>query len=301
MIGEGSTLVIGGSGQIGQSLVRSLARRGRHATSTFCRNARLGGVHLDASDPREVAAVFGRIGPAVVINAVNTPGGADACERDPALAHRYHFESGRHLADAARGRGARFVQISTDYVFDGTGGPYAESDPTWPLSQLGRARRDLEKYVSEHADDALIVRTSFVFSWTLESKTSNFVMQIIDSVRDQSPIRVPLDQIGNVTYAPNFADALVELIEKRVTGLFHLAGVTRCSKYEWAMKAADTFGLDSSLIRGVTTAELGQAAPRPLESGFMLDKVRRVLERTRLMSLDEGLAAMRDRMLSASE
>lgn len=293
-----SVLVIGGSGQVGQQLVRSLVTRGRPVTGTYSRHAASGLVHLDSSDPAEVMRVMRHFDPTVVINAMNAPGGADACELDQQLARRAHFDGPRRLADAAHQHHARFVQISTDYVFDGAGGPYVETDLPRPLSRLGQAKFDLENYLLDQSPDVLIARTSFVFSWTPESSTRNFVMQLLDSARSQTPMKVPSDQIGNVTYAPNFADALAKLIDKEVAGLYHLAGTTRCSKYEWALKVVDAFGLDHSLIQAVPTADLTQRAARPLSSGFVLDKVRRVLDSTRLMTLDEGLSAMKAQMLS---
>lgn len=147
----------------------------------------------------------------------------------------------------------------------------------------------------------LVVRTSFVFSWTPESSTKNFVMQLMDSDRAGHGMRVPTDQVGNVTYAPNFAEALVELVSCGATGLYHVAGTTRCSKFEWALRAAERFGLDTARIRGVSTAELRQAGLRPLQSGFRLDKAQAALARTRLMSLEEGLTAMESEMAMTKE
>ena len=296
MHNDGPVLVVGGSGQIGQQLVRLISQTGQEAVGTYFRNERPGLVHLDASDAKQVSEVCAQIKPAVVINASNAPGGTDACELDPSLAERFHFGNGRNLADAARQYGAKFVQISTDYVFDGEAGPYAETDVAKPLSQLGRAKLRLEEYTLQNAPSTLIVRTSFVFSWAPESKTKNFVMQIFDNYRNQQLMRVPIDQVSNVTYAPNLAAALVEMIQMDLTGLYHLAGTTRCSKYDWAIRVAGFFGLDPSLIQGVTTSELGQAGPRPLQSGFVLDKVQAVLQKPPLMLLEEGLSEVKRQM-----
>jgi len=287
-------LVVGGSGQIGQQLVRLLHARRRPVVGTYCHNARGGMLALDASDAEQARRVVDEVRPAVVVNAANARGGSDACERDPSLAERYHFGNGRNLADAARRADARFVQISTDYVFDGRDGPYDDEDAApAPLSRLGQAKLRLESYIAERMQDALIVRTSFVFSWTPRSKTRNFAMQVLLNHKSGEAMRVPVDQVGNVTYAPNFAAGLFELIEMRAQGVYHLAGTTRCSKYAWAMRMVDVFDLDPALIVGVTTEELKQDAPRPLESGFILDKVRETLAHTRLMSLDEGLLDMK--------
>lgn len=252
-------------------------------------------MNLDAADEHQVSELFDRVKPAVVINAANSPGGTDACEQDPDLAEQYHFGSGRKLADASKRCGAKFVQISTDYVFDGRSGPYAETDPPNPLSRLGQAKLRLEEYVLNNVSDALIARTTFVFSWTPESKTGNFAMQIFENNRQGKSMNVPVDQVGNVTYAPNFSQALLELIRMGHSGIYHLAGTTRCSKHEWALALTDFFGLDPTLIQGVTTQQLAQPGPRPLQAGFILDKVQGVLQ-TALLSLPDSLGEMRSQM-----
>lgn len=292
----GPVLVVGGSGQIGQNLLGQLAAAGVPATGTYFRNQAPGLTQLDASDPAQVMRVTGDLKPALIINASNAQGGTDACELDPALAERYHFGNGRNLADAAKQHQARLVQISTDYVFDGHAGPYSELAEARPISQLGTAKLRLEQYMLGSLPDSLVIRTSFVYSWTPDSKTKNFAMQVYESCQSGQTMRVPFDQLGNVTYAPNFSEALLEMAGLGLTGLYHVAGTTRCSKLDWALKIADYFGLDHAPIQGVSTADLAQVGPRPLESGFVLDKVNRELRSTHLMSLEEGLAGMKDRM-----
>jgi dTDP-4-dehydrorhamnose reductase len=292
-------LIVGGSGQIGERLRRVFSAHGQTVVPTYYRNPQPGAVAMDASDRTQVMQVVEHLNPWLIVNSMNAKGGTDACESDPGLAQRAHFESARHLVDAARGVGARFVQISTDYVFDGRAGPYREEAIPAPLSQLGRAKLQAEQYALAQLPEALVLRTSFVFSWAPHAATKNLVMQLFEHDQTGSMMRVPTDQVGNVTYAPNFAQALVELVELGARGVYHVAGTTRCSKYEWALRVADFFVLNRSLIQGVSTKELGQPGPRPLESGFRLEKAQRILKRTRLMSLDESLTAMAAEMRQA--
>ena len=292
-------LIVGGSGQIGQRVARACQARGWPVVATYHRHPCPDGVHLDAMDGADVREVARRVQPWLLVNSLNVPGGTDACEAEPALAMRAHYETACRLVDAAAAVGARFVQISTDYVFDGQAGPYAETDPPKPLSQLGRAKLMAERYAMERAPATLVLRTSFVFSWAPNASTKNFVMQLLDNDQADRVRRVPNDQVGNVTYAPNFAEALVELVELGQAGLFHVAGTTRCSKYEWALRVAECFGLNRTLIHGVSTNELGQRGPRPLQSGFRLQKAQAALRRTRLLSLEEGLDLMEREMALA--
>lgn len=283
---------MGGSGQIGAQAARACAAAGWPVAWTHHRNALAGGIPLDASDPAQVMDCVERLRPRLIINSVNAEGGTDACEAEPGLAERVHLASARHVIDAARAVGAALVQLSTDYVFDGQAGPYDEAAAPRPLSRLGRAKLEAERYALARIPGALVLRTSFVFSWAPQARMKNFAMQILERLREGQAMRVPLDQVGNVTYAPNLAEALVELAGMGASGVFHVAGPTRCSKYDWARRTAAWFGLDPALIRGVPTAELGQAGPRPLQSGFRLDKAQAMLRTTRLMTLEEGLADM---------
>lgn len=293
---SGPVLVVGGSGQIGKNLLGGLAAAGVAATGTFFRNREQGLIQLDASNPDEVMQVTGDLKPTLIINASNAQGGTDACELEPGLAERYHFGNGKNLTDAAKSHGAKLVQISTDYVFDGEAGPYSEFDEARPISRLGNAKLKLEQYMLQSSPEALVIRTSFVYSWTPDSKTKNFAMQVYESCQSGKPMNAPFDQVGSVTYAPNFSEALLELAGLGLSGLYHLAGTTRCSKLDWALKMAEVLGLDSAPIKGVSTDELAQAGPRPLESGFILDKVSKVLRMTHLMSLEEGLTDMKLRI-----
>lgn len=284
--------IVGGSGQIGAHLLQACAAQGWPAVGTYYRHAQPGAVQLDAADRAQVRAVIQQLKPVVVINSINARGGTDACESDPTLAQQAHVATARHLADAAAEVGAKFVQLSTDYVFDGQAGPYGEDAAPAPLSQLGRAKLEAERYAQALLPDALIIRTSFVFSWAPQSATPNFAMQLWAQHQSDQVLRVPTDQVGNVTYAPNLAEALAELIAQGAAGVYHVAGTTRCSKYAWALKTAEYFHWDPRFIEGVTTAALGQAGPRPLASGFRLEKVQAALRQTRLLNLEESLERM---------
>lgn len=289
-------MIIGGSGQVGESLTRLCQVRGWPAVATYCSNPRPEAVFLDAADASAVQRLIRQLEPWMAINCSNARGGTDACEVDPTLAQRVHFGSARNLVDAARDVHAKFLQMSTDYVFDGREGPYAETTVPQPLSKLGWAKLHAEQYALAQIPQALVVRSSFIFSWSPRVSAKNFVMQLLECDRTGTTMRVPTDQVGNVTYAPNLAEALMELIEQGASGLVHVAGTTRCSKYAWARRVIDVFGLRPTLIQGVSTDELTQAGPRPLQSGFRLEKVVGMLKRTQLMSLEEGLSAMKAEM-----
>src|SRR4051794_22510804 len=137
-------VVVGGSGQIGGWLLRTLAERGHTTVGTYATVAFPELVHLDASDLSGAASWLRAQAPDVVFY----PAGftwVDGCERDPARARAANVDQPLNLARAAAEGGARFVYFSTDYVFDGRDGPYDESARPRPLSAYGRSKLEAER------------------------------------------------------------------------------------------------------------------------------------------------------------
>jgi len=281
-------LVIGASGLIGSHLLRHLSQAGWEAVGTFHRAPQPGLLPLDIRDDRSVRDLVERLRPQIIY----LPAGfthVDRCEIERDAAYAINVAGTWNVVRAARQVGARLVFFSSDYVFDGRSGPYDEEFPPRPLSEYGRQKVLGELGVALHARDYLIVRTTVVYGWEPQGK--NFVQRLLSTLREGKPVPVPWDQVGSPTYAPNLAAAVVELATLDVCGVFHIAGPERVSRYDFACTAARTFHLDASLIRPVSTPDLGQAAPRPLEAGLRVEKVRQVL-RTPLMGYREGLTHM---------
>jgi dTDP-4-dehydrorhamnose reductase len=281
-------LVIGVSGQVGEHLTRAAEAAGGEVVGTF-RGCPLSGARpLDIRGREAVRVLVEETRPAVVYLPASLTN-VDHCERNPEEGYAINVVGVRHVVEAANAIGARVVYFSSDYVFDGTAGPYCEEDPANPICEYGRQKLIAEHYVALHARDALIVRTTVVYGWERQSK--NFVCRLLNTLRDGGTLRAPLDQIGSPTYAPNLARAIVELVLAGATGIYHVSGPERASRYEFACEAARVFGLDARLIRAVTTPELEQPAPRPLNAGMRVDRAAAALSFP-LLGYQEGLRAM---------
>jgi len=216
----------------------------------------------------------------------------DGCERDRAKAFAANRDEPLNLAKAASQTKAKFVYFSTDYVFDGTSGPNAESDPPNPLSVYGEAKLAAERdLMSELGDRALIVRTSWVFGPERQGK--NFAYQLVRSLKSQKPMICPIDQVSNPSYAPDVAHATVSLVEAGAHGLIHVVGPEVMGRVEFAHAIARAFDLDLTLVEGKMTAELGQGAPRPLQGGLKTTRLA-TLKPGLMRSLGESLADFRD-------
>jgi dTDP-4-dehydrorhamnose reductase len=292
-------VVIGGSGQIGGWLLRELAGRGHSAVGTFATVSFTGLVQLDASDLGAAAAWVTAQAPDVVFY----PAGftwVDCCERDRTRAYSANLEQPLNLARAAALVGARFVYFSTDYVFDGHGGPYTEDSPTHPLSVYGQAKRDAELALADELGDRqLTVRTSWVFGPERQGK--NFAYQLLRNLAEGKPTVCPSDQVSSPGYGPDVARAVVRLVEQDVSGMIHVVGPEVIDRVAFARAIARAFGHDTSLITGKPTAKLGQGAPRPLSGGLLtrrLDPIHPGLMRPLAAALDDFRARLLDPELS---
>ena len=279
-------LVIGAPGQVGGALMRALEQRGHPAHGTYHTRPVAGMAQLDVADATAVSELLTTERPDVVF-LTGALTAVDYCEDHPDEAHRTNVEGPRSAARAARAVGATLVHYSTEYVFDGQHGPYGEDDPISPMGVYAHSKAEGEQAVRDELADHLILRTTVVFNWDLDSK--NFAMQVWQRLSNGEAMRVPSDQIGNPTLADFLAEASVELVEKGVRGeTVNVVGRDRVPRTEFAVRLARRLGLDPALIQPITTPELHQRAPRPLNAGLKTEKLAALLGRPAL-SLDAAL------------
>lgn len=233
-------------------------------------------IPLDVTEREEFQRVVGEVRPSVIYFAACTAN-VDYCEEHGDLTAKTNVEAVQSAVEFANRHGGKLVFFSSEYLFDGTGGPYDESASPNPICVYGRQKLEAERSIMGAAQDWLIIRTAVVFSWETQGK--NFLYRLITTLRDGECIRVPVDQISSPTYAPDLAGAVLQLVERGATGVFNVTGPRVVSRYEFALAVARTFELDPRLIVPVTTAELNQIAPRPLRSGLSVRKVEQALGR----------------------
>jgi dTDP-4-dehydrorhamnose reductase len=283
-------LVVGASGQVGGALMQALRARGHEATGTYAGHPVEGAWPLDirVADAVEHAVAF------VKPDWIFCPAGlshVDYCEAHPEEAMALNREAPLHLARMAQRAGAIFVYYSTDYVFDGVGGPFREEDAPRPLNAYGRSKLEGERALLGAIPRALVLRTSVVYG--PEAQEKNFVYQLIRACREGRPFGPAVDQRASPTYNPDLAAASVELCEQGASGLYHVAGGDTLDRWAFAQLIVATFGLDGSRLAPVKTAELAQPAARPLDGGLSVAKAQAAV-RTRLRGAAEGLRVMRD-------
>jgi dTDP-4-dehydrorhamnose reductase len=283
---ERRALVIGASGQVGRNVARAFAARGWEVVGTG--NTRAGGGlrPLDLLDRRALRPLVEEVRPQVcVLSAGMTH--VDGCEAAPERARATNVVAPTLIAEACRDAGAQLVYLSTEYVFDGLAGPYGEGDRPRPISVYGATKLEGEERVLSIHPENLSVRTTVVYGYHPADK--NFVMQLIGKLEAGERMRVPADQYSSPTYAPDLAEAIASLVGK-VSGILNVVGPEIVGRYELARQAARVLGLDDRLLDPVTTAELRQAAPRPLRAGLTIGRLRSL--GVEMRGVGAGLAAL---------
>jgi dTDP-4-dehydrorhamnose reductase len=244
-------LVTGARGMLGHRVADQARERGHEVHVTDL-------PELDLTDAQAVFDHVGEIGPDAVVHCAAYTD-VDGAEADEPLARRVNAEASSNVAAAGGLNGAFVVAVSTDYVFAGDADrPYVESDEPDPRGAYGRTKLLGEQAVRDVGSDCAIARTAWLFG----AGGKNFVDTMLALGEQRDEVRVVSDQIGSPTWTGFLAPALVEIAERRLTGLHHLAGGGRCSWAELAEEVFRVAGVDCAVVP-VTTAEFPRPAPRP--------------------------------------
>ncbi len=223
----------------------------------------------------------------------------DGCELHYDEAYAVNVSGAEHVASACKHLGVRMVHLSTDYVFDGVNGPYGEEDPPKPLSAYGRMKLESERIILNLLPEAVVARTMVLFGH-LPHVRKNFVTWLKEELENGERIRVVNDQYGTPTFVDDLAEALLILFEKGFGGLYHAAGGEWLDRYAFALRVAEVFELDASLISETTSDQFEQPATRPMKSGLKTGKLQRDTG-FRFKPLEEALLELKRQMRSGEQ
>ncbi|HEX9340176.1 MAG TPA: dTDP-4-dehydrorhamnose reductase [Thermoplasmata archaeon] len=261
-------LVIGGSGLLGSKLAVAGRKAYRVVATYRATPPKLEGVELVPFQKEAIGdagAWISRLAPDYVVDAAAFHD-VDRCEDERERAAQVNARAPGVLAEAANGAGARYLFVSTDFVFDGTRGSYEEADPPGPVNHYGRTKLEGERAVLDAGEANQVVRPSVIYGW--DDTRLNFATWLLTSLRDRKAVRIVTDWIGSPTWADSLADAVLRLLALREGGIYHLAGPDRLSRFEFATRLAAAFDLDPTAISPVTAAEFPHRAPRPRDSSL---------------------------------
>jgi dTDP-4-dehydrorhamnose reductase len=234
---------------------------------------------LDITNPEEVKAIIGKYSPDVVINTAAMTD-VDGCESKPAECHKMNVEGVEYIISVLKElpNNPQLIHLSTDFIFDGNNGPYKETDiPYPPQSVYSQSKFVSEKVVIASGLKWTIIRTVLVYGLVDNMSRSNIVLVAKNNLAKGKQMKVVDDQFRTPTLAEDLAEGCALAALKGATGIYHISGKDFMSILELFYKVADFWNLDKSLLTSVDTATLAQPAPRPLRTGFILDKAIREL------------------------
>lgn len=255
-------LVTGASGLLGLNL--SLGMAGTHPIVGVDRSKLAGTpfelIKADLLEPGVCSRLLDQVHPdAIIHTAANA--NVDACESDPGGARLLNAEFPGQLAELCSKRGVRLIHISTDAVFDGTKDSlYTEDDAPNPLGVYAQTKLDGEQAVLSVNPDAAVARVNF-FGWSLSGSRS-LAEFFYNNLSTGQPANGFTDVWFCTMFVGDLADTLVRMLEKGLSGLYHVVGSEALTKYEFGLKIARQFGFDERLIRPISVEESGLTARR---------------------------------------
>ena len=259
-------LITGSSGMLGTDLVNLLKSR---EASLEHNPEVIEAPHevLDITLEDRVSDFISTHTPDIVVNCAAFTN-VDKCETEREDAFSVNALGPKYLAAAANKCGARVIQISTDFVFDGNGNrPYTEEDQTNPLSEYGRTKLEGERNIQSYCDSYLIVRTSWLFG----HNGINFAAKMLELAEQHKELSIVTDETGSPTYTPDLAEALWILIKQKCEGVINVSNDGSCSRYEWAEYIFETMGFKIKM-NPIKSSEYKRPANVPLNSTLNCQK-----------------------------
>lgn len=276
-------LITGSNGLLGQKIVKRCLRHNIPFLATskgINRNPDCPDEYyqqLDISVPLEVGDVFFRFRPTAVIHTAAITN-VDYCEEHPEECFRVNAHATMILWEAAKIIGAHFQLVSTDFVFDGERGNYAETDRVNPLSVYAHSKVVAENFLRDDDNrNWSIARTIIVYGTGNNLSRSNLILWALEALPKGEPMKLVNDQFRSPTWADDLAYGCVEIVRRQEIGIFHLSGPETASVDQLVKRVATYLKIENPPIETITSDTLNQAAKRPPKTGFDLSKAKSLL------------------------
>jgi len=290
-------LVTGSNGLLGQKIVYQLIKRKdidliatAKGPNRLIEKKGYKYLDLDITNENQVYRALESFKPNSVINCAAMTN-VDACEKNQEDCWDINVNAVKYIATASELVNAHLVHLSTDFIFDGKDGPYAEIDSPNPLHFYAKSKLESEKIVQKIMTKWSIARTIIIYGITDSMSRSNLVIWAKKEMENGNSINVINDQYRSPTLAEDLAKGCISIVDHSAYGIYHLSGPKTYSILELVNIVADFYKLDKSLINPISTASLNQPAKRPLITGFIIEKARKDLGYNPVNFL-EGIAIM---------
>ena len=268
-------LVTGSAGLVGQQVVKDLSKSNQVFSCYNESKPEYGdSVKMDLKNYEMISSVLTEIKPDVVIH-LGAMTGVDLCEKEKTSASEINTKATEIIAKECSKLNSFLVYVSTDYVFDGNFGMYKEDDVANPLGFYGKSKLEGEKAVQNFSTNWCIARTSTPFG--LHPTKKSFPMWVIENLQKQKQIDVLIDQFTSPTYIPNLSRMLIEISERRITGIIHAAGASKISRYQMASMVSDKLNLDDTFLKQISMNKMKWVAQRPKDSSLDVSRASSIL------------------------
>ena len=272
-------LVTGANGLLGQHLIKLLIDTGYAVIGlgrgpsrvSFPGVENFNYVSADLNDGQKISDLMELEKPFVVVHS-GAMTQVDECENNQEACTLTNVQGTINILKAAENFSGHFIYVSTDFVFDGIKGNYSEDDQPGPVNYYGNTKLQAEKLVKQSSLNWTIVRTCLVYGNILQGNRSNIISWVKDNLEQNKKIKVVNDQWRTPTFVEDLATGILLIIQKRSKGVYHISGKEIYSPYQLAIKTAEFFNLDKSLIEEVDASSFSQPAKRPLKTGFKISK-----------------------------
>jgi len=256
--------VIGGSGVIGLKLVKYFSNKGNDVSFTFWTNElNLPGSSkkLNIVDTNETIDFLKKGHFDVVIHSAALAN-VDLCESNKALADSINIFGTENVVEGCKLTDTKLIFISTSFVFDGKMPEYFEDEEISPATHYGYTKSRGEQLVKNSGLKFLILRTDQPYCWLEKGQHINSVIRVLETLKAGKILNEITDWHNTPTYVPDFVNATSILLEKDVTGIFHVVGSDYINRYNWSLKIAEIFGLDKTKIKPIKSDVLDLVAKR---------------------------------------
>ncbi|NIJ55868.1 SDR family oxidoreductase [Dyadobacter arcticus] len=294
-------LITGSNGLLGQKLVELLIGKPDFeiiATAVGANRLPLKEgyryLEMDITNPYQVEEVIQSVRPDVLIHTAAMTN-VDQCEIEKEGCWKLNVTAVENLIAACKKYHVFLQHLSTDFIFDGTSGPYAEEDLPNPISFYGWSKYAAEKAVMHSGIDWAITRTVLVYGIAHDMSRSNIILWVKKSLEETRSIKVVTDQFRTPTLAEDLAMGCFLIADQRAKGIFHISGKDFLTPYEMAVMTANYFELNVTLISPTDASSFTQPARRPPRTGFDLSKSKQVLG-YEPRSFEEGIAILAGQM-----
>jgi len=288
-------LVTGSAGLVGRQVVKDLSNSHQVFSCYNESKPEYGdSVKMDLKNREMISSILTEKKPDIVIH-LGAMTGVDLCEKEKTSASEINTKATEIIAKECSKLNSFLVYVSTDYVFDGNLGMYKEDDVTNPLGFYGKSKLEGEKVVQNFSTNWCIARTSTPFG--LHPTKKSFPMWVIENLQKQKQIDVLIDQFTSPTYIPNLSRMLIEISERRITGIIHTAGASKISRYQMASIVSDKLNLDSTLLKQISINKMTWVAQRPKDSSLDVSRAISILNE-KPQKIDQSLNLFIDEMKS---